>query len=539
VKVDFLFLGRRSIPVVLGVVGACVIMSATSRYGAGVTPDSVTYISVARSIADGNGIADYFGNRAILKPPLYPIILAAVSLVFRIDPLLSARFVNALLFGLIIWLSALLFRKHLRSAFPFVELGTIYVLVSPAIIAVSLQVWADALFVVLVLLYLIFTDMYMEKRNAVSLVLLSLAVALASLTRYLGIALVLTGVIHILSSIRSDRLTRARHLLLFASISIPPIAVCMIRNYALTATLFAYNPLTLISPHLTLGGRLENIYLLARAILRSVRSWYIPGQIDGLRPALLILAIGLIAAWEYKKSWRKLSSLAVQIHPALLFTIVYTGVLLLTDSAVNVLEVRYISPIFVPTTLLLLVLVRGALKPLLERILPRRAGLLGVVLAVFMLIDPTEAAMRAMRRQMEKGSGYTGETWRSSETIRYVTEHREPMSECATYTNGPDAMYLLTGLKTKSCPTDGLPRQEESKDASALKGPWPAENGGFLVWFNNLAWRKYQFSVDELERTGDIIEVAHLSDGSVYRISERQTAIRDTSPPGSALRIQP
>jgi hypothetical protein len=539
VKVDLPSLGRNAIPVLLGLIGVCTIICTTGRYGAGVTPDSVTYISVARSIADGNGIADYFGNRAILKPPLYPIILAAVSLVFRIDPLLSARFVNAILFGLIIWLSAVLFRKHLRSAFPFVELGTVYVLVSPAIVAVSLQVWSDALFVALVLLCLIFSDMYVEKRNAVSLVLLSSSVALASLTRYLGIALVLTGIVHILSSTRRDRLVRIRHLLLFASISIPPIAVCMIRNYSLTASLFAYNPLTLISPHLTFGDRLTNIYLLARSTLHAVRSWYIPGQIDDLRPALFILAIGLIAAWEYKKRWRKLSSLAMQVHPALLFICVYTGALLLTDSATGSLETRYISPLFVPTTLLLLVFVKGALRPSLERILPRRAGLLGVVLAVFMLIDPTEAAMRAMRRQMEKGSGYTGETWRNSETIRYVTEHRELESGCAIYTNGPDAMYLLTGLKAESCPTDGLPRQEESKDAAALKGPWPAESGGLLVWFNNLTWRKYQFSVEVLERTGDIVEVAHLSDGSVYRISERQTAIRDTSPPGSALPSQP
>jgi len=64
--------------------GTCTIILLTSRFGVGVLPDSVYYISVARHIADGTG---YDGYYFVLQPPLYPLLLAAIEKIFFIDPL--------------------------------------------------------------------------------------------------------------------------------------------------------------------------------------------------------------------------------------------------------------------------------------------------------------------------------------------------------------------------------------------------------------------------------------------------------------------
>ena len=40
---------------ILGFIGASIILLLTIHHGAGILPDSVAYISVARSLAEGNG----------------------------------------------------------------------------------------------------------------------------------------------------------------------------------------------------------------------------------------------------------------------------------------------------------------------------------------------------------------------------------------------------------------------------------------------------------------------------------------------------
>ena len=93
---------------VLGFIGAITILLLTSRHGTGLTPDSVAYISAARNLAEGNGFLTYNGLHLVVQPPLYPIMLAFVKKVILIDPQISAGYVNAVLFGFIIYLSGLL-----------------------------------------------------------------------------------------------------------------------------------------------------------------------------------------------------------------------------------------------------------------------------------------------------------------------------------------------------------------------------------------------------------------------------------------------
>ncbi len=59
-----------------GLCGFFLIIIATSRHGAGISPDSVNYIQCARSIAVGNGITNVFGEPFVTWPPLFSAILA-------------------------------------------------------------------------------------------------------------------------------------------------------------------------------------------------------------------------------------------------------------------------------------------------------------------------------------------------------------------------------------------------------------------------------------------------------------------------------
>src|SRR5690242_18826237 len=81
--------------------GILLILTATSRFGAGLTPDSAAYISTARNLCAGRGYVQYDGNPFVAWPPLFPTLLAFLELC-RVDPLSGGRIVNALAFGLIL-----------------------------------------------------------------------------------------------------------------------------------------------------------------------------------------------------------------------------------------------------------------------------------------------------------------------------------------------------------------------------------------------------------------------------------------------------
>src|SRR5688572_33309782 len=85
----------------LMVTGVLVVLRATPE-GLGLSDDSIAYIAGARSMVAGQGYREAWlaSNQPVTHlPPGFSSVLAFFGL-FGVDPLHSARFVNALLFGL-------------------------------------------------------------------------------------------------------------------------------------------------------------------------------------------------------------------------------------------------------------------------------------------------------------------------------------------------------------------------------------------------------------------------------------------------------
>ena len=253
--------------IILSLLGMITILLSMGNYGIGLSPDSAGYISAARHIAAGMGAVMYDGTPLIAQPPLYPAILAIISYVFRMDPLSFAHIVNAALFGFIVYLSGLLFFYHLKI-FAFSLLGTVFILTSFPLIEVSLMAWSEPLFIVFVLLYLVFFEIYLVKADIASLVLFSLSVAFAFLTRYIGFIFILTGIFSILLFCRKSPKVKFKHVILFASVSILPIGLWVTRNYVLSGTLF--------------GPRASSLYTLFQNVtftFNTFLSWYTPWRV--------------------------------------------------------------------------------------------------------------------------------------------------------------------------------------------------------------------------------------------------------------------
>lgn len=509
----------RLLLVVLSVIGTISILIFTKHYGAGLSPDSVSYISTARNIATGIDIVTYDGAPLLFHPPLYPLLLATVDYIFGVDPLSSANIVNAVLFGFIVYLAGTLFLEHLKSSTLLALFGAVSVLVANPLIQVSLMAWSEPLFICFMLFYLIYSERYLKKGDTSSLLLLSMSVSLMCLTRYIGVIFILIGVVSILFFRRDSLRLKIGHLLLFMSVATLPIGMWTIRNYLLSGTLF--------------GPRASSIFTLFQNLsfaFDTLLSWYIPRRISVHRSILMLLSgtIGFLAGLNIRGDWSKLKTLLSEIGPLLLVIIVYVGFLVVssTTTAYDQIDNRLLSPIFVPTTLLLLSLAFRMLQSLTQQwsLLKRVNILLPVaIIGIYLLIFPTKATILSITNAMSQGQGYSSESWRNSQTVQYLLRHHTIASKWVIYTNGPDVLYILANLTAKWSPRRARYNFPEIvNDISSLNGYWPQENNSYIIWFDKID-RTYLFTVDELRTVANIQQIIRLKDGAIYSVERKSS----------------
>src|SRR3989304_2098084 len=177
----------------LAVVGSLLVWLATSSYGPGLSTDGARYLSTAESIAAGRGITDSLGLPLVNWPPLYPFILAAVSLMTGLDVLIAAQIVNILAFGAIIYLGGLLFERSLPGNWTFAVVASLVLATSLPLVEVSANVASDPLFLVCVLLFLLAAQSYLRTRTSRGWWQLAALAGTACFLRYAGLALVFSG----------------------------------------------------------------------------------------------------------------------------------------------------------------------------------------------------------------------------------------------------------------------------------------------------------------------------------------------------------
>ncbi len=492
---------------ILGLVGAGVILLITNRYGAGITPDSVAYISAARNLAEGNGFLTYNGLHLIVQPPLYPIVLAVIKKILFIDPQISAGYVNAILFGLIIYLSGLLLSRYLNS-FVLIFIGTVSVLISYVLVQASLVALSEPLFIFLVLLFLYYFEKYQTKRDFISFFLFSISAALACLTRYTGVIFILTGIICILLLGRNKNKEKFWHSLTFILISVTPIGIWIIRNYFLSGTLVGERA----SSSYTLFDNLKFFY-------STVIPWYLP-----LNPAwiyfifiLLIVAIwilfGLDPAEPSNKKALKL------IAPSLIFVLFYSGVIIIssTTTAYDRISDRLLSPIYIPGIFILFFIFDKILNWLSNSFHQKLITALFIVGISLLINYPVKNTIQIINWYLEQsGWGYSCDSWRKSETIEYLTQNKLLGKNYTIYSNEPEAVYILTNLTTKRSPAKTYYNSFQRFDIFPnQKYSWVTSENVCLIWFDKTNYN-FLFTISELQKNINMTEVAHFKDGEIY-----------------------
>jgi hypothetical protein len=261
-------------------------------------------------------------------------------------------------------------------------------------------------------------------------------------------------------------------------------------------------------------------------LLNTLVYWYVPGGDHRLILMLVSATLGLLAGMAIRGNGSKLKVILPGIAPALLFVIVYTGFLIIATrgNPMGQLEInRFLSPVFVPTTLLILYLAHEISVLLAERISPKLVSILLLATIAAWTVYSARAAMSQVTIYMtQNGMGYGSELWRNSETIQYLLQHPNLQYECALYTNDSQGAYIRANLVAKVSPVkSGVDAPPETAiDVSQFRGVWPEEGKACLVWFDSRDW-KHLFTIQELQTIAYMDVVAGLHDGAVYSVTRK------------------
>jgi hypothetical protein len=498
----------------LGLLGAIVVYMLTSKYGVGISPDSVTYISVARNVAKGVGYVGYDGYYFVLQPPLYPALLAAMNKLFLLDPLISAGYLNALFLGLIIYVSGLLLLRHVRY-YVLAIVGTIAILVSLLPMQIFLIALSEPLFIVLILLYFYYFDIYRTDGTIASFLLFSTAAALACLTRYVGVVLVAAGIISIFTWGGGGVRKRLMHIVYFQLIAIIPTGIWVIRNHLVSGTLT--------------GPRANSSYTLSSNILfayNTMLNWYSSVKANEWQLFLmtLVLLIAVLAALAIMRRRNVLAFEVSQVGPVVVFIILYSAIIIIssTTTAYDKIGNRLLSPVFIPSMIIIFFLVDYFVKWASYFV---HYIVLTIVLLVGMTMWIKYQATRT-RYYIEdyiKNTGveYNSSAWINNSVIKYLEENKQLKSNYTFYSNAPDAVYILADVDAKWSSPKRFYNSPVLLDKYSNNSLSHEKNDICFVWFYNVN-RNFLFTPDEIKKTTTMISLAQLKDGEIYIIPKKQ-----------------
>ncbi len=365
--------GPALLAVAAALVGAAHILVRASSRGAEVSVHSMLHIADAVTIAQG-------GAGDPQQPPLYALMMAFGSL-FGVGVTTAATVINGVAFGLTILVSGLWLGRNIRSR-PLAIAALVAAVVSP-VGGVASYILSESVLVLFVALALVQLDSFLGRFKAGDpseedepslrpLALAGVYAALATLTGFAGVVLVLAGLLSLFSR-RHLRRARFRYTAVFGALSLLPLAALLLHNLAFLGSLAGDRPQpmgqsvaqtlgqmsTMASDWLGLGSK--TLLGLLAALLSD---WIYPAEISAWLAALRWPAIGAMASgmagclvWLFIRPRKKSSGMSAACSgPGLPFGFFASAYLLYVIVAASYgtgpVEPRHLAPVAMPVLLL-------------------------------------------------------------------------------------------------------------------------------------------------------------------------------------------
>ncbi len=437
-----------------GAAGAWLLLRSTPS-GVGLSWDSFTYISSARGLLEGRGLARLTACGELKPltgyPPLYPLGLAGLEWA-GLSAARAARGISALSYAATVLLAGILVRRLTRSNAAAL-LASLIVLSSSTILAVYSWAWTEPAFVVLCLACLLLLAEHLQSESVWALLTSALCLSLAMMLRYAGLALfgatvVVMAIHHWLARTRGLR-PRWSAMAGYSILAAGPLAVWLIRNLMLRG-----NP---VNRHLEwhpLGP--ENLGQLAR----TVAAWLLPASINPLGQPVTRLALDaslaswiaplmgialLLAAFRIVHTCRQTRRLDLEavLHVWIFIYLAFLAVSLVLFDPRIPLDDRILSPAYASAIPLIAAGAAGLWRT-------NRPALRGLVIAAALGLAGVQGTQLAstVRVLRDDGQGYASTRWRSSPVMEVLRKQKPAI----VYTNEIPAVYFNAGLTACSIP---------------------------------------------------------------------------------------
>ena len=517
----------------LAVLGAVLVLSRQVAYGVGLGWDSINYISVARNLLAGEGfVQDTFVETTegsldyTMWAPLYPSLLA-VSGFLMFDPWGIAGPLNAVIFGVTVFVAGRWLRRRIQSR-PLVLLACLAVMLAIPLTRAASYAMSETPFILFTTLSLIWIDKFVLDGKRTDLVWAGVFTALACLTRYLGVTVLVAALPLLLFRPGVALLDRVKHCAAYAVISLIPIGLWMLRN-----TLLSGAP---TGPKPPSNDTLPEILSATLADLSRWALFWLPS--DAVRIAasaltamvLLALAVAILRVffrWMQGGASQQWSSFCLFGG----FALVYLGVLLVAQTVTfgEPAGGRYLYPMYIPLLFagvfaLDKFMISESIKalrgnaldlPIVRTFLRGRkpvsllTAVIVVVASLWLLGHAPRHARDIWLANGDLGQGFASSKWVDSEVLRYMRD--TSIESHRVVSSVPIAILYTADVREYVYLSQEL-EAARRKIASA-------SDGDHVVWFRSHTVG-YLYDDGDLRELPELEVVADLPDGVIFRVVE-------------------
>lgn len=481
----------------------------TRHSGIGISPDSVVYVSVAENISKHARFVDFNEWPLVDFPAGYPCFLALCSWLSGLPVLRVLPWVNGILFSAVMVLASIIISYHTKSSRLYKLLFLLLLACSPCLLEVYSMAWSETLFIFWILLFMIAARAYLRAQTVLTILLMGLVAALAFVTRYAGISVVITGGLLILLDGELTMAKKIKHALLFGITSISLATINLVHNMRITG-----NPTGVREK--ALRSFSDNIAQFCEVI----GSWFPFMQGHG---TLVIILSGLIfMAGICKLLYRSLQQQYFHTIETIIacFFIVYL-LFMLTIASVSRFEDmsgRLLSPAYIPVLLIATSWIVPFYRKLTQA---KKYILLAIAICFYSAWQYHHYQLNAEAWDGIKDAGipgYTEDSWTQSPTVHFIRQNKAAFPG-TVYSNANDAVYFLTGLHAMPLP---------HKELSLEKHVFLQHPSFYLIWFND-GENPDLVGLDFIKRHKQLQSVRSFGDGAIYFFSG-DTAIRSNHP---------
>ncbi len=505
--------------------GSVALIAATSSWGIGACQDSAMYLAGARNILNGYGYRNYADMDPIIQwPPFFSFTLALLGKLGP-DPLLGARILHVILFGVSILMVGFVLKKFTRSS-AIAFLGSFLMLTSTANIRVHSMAWSEPWFLFLAFLGFFSLNEYLGTGKKFFFFASALLAGLACLDRYAGVSVIAAGALILLLLHQKSISKRLTDAVSYTILSALPLGLWLVRNYIVEQSLVNRD----LGYHLPASKYSEEA-------LRTLSAWVLHDSFPhawrhgafAFAAAVVVVVSFVVIFREVKTHSPKILSRDNSLRLAAslaIFSVCNAALelahLIFMNAHANAND-RHFVPFFIAGVIGFLILVDRLLQAYPKNYFLKSAV---TVFFVCLAVSNLYSATHFLQEIYDKGSDHTSRQWKTSPTLARAKTLAD--GNALIYSNDPSIIYVLTNQRVFRLPRKYESRRHYVTQESTKKNDRLAiqlgkikkkliDRDGYIVLLDErLRW--FKLSEDDLKQHMPLVIVEKFSDGAIYQI---------------------